>query len=102
MKRSAPLRPASPLLQTSSTSDVAEWMEKSTVVTGERSRDRRTVDGRCCRGCACLRGIYSSRERARAILSQKEHQRRRKREEEEAPPLFIFLAETSAPVRGGR
>ena len=41
-------------------------------------------------------GIYSSRARVRAMPSQKED------EGEEALPLFIFLAETSTPVRGGR
>ena len=50
-----------------------------------------------CDGCGYSfhRGIYSSRAQVRAMPSQKE-------EEEEAPPLFIFLAETSTPVRGGR
>ena len=42
------------------------------------------------------RRVYSSHARVRALLSQKEERKKK------PPLLFIFLAETSAPVTGGR
>ena len=47
-------------------------------------------------GSGAPRRVYSSRARVRALLSQKEERKKK------PPLLFIFLAETSAPVRGGR